>query len=491
MAPFLRPRSCPVSRSGTCSATRSVACSVTRSVACSVTRSVARPATRSVARPLACSVACSIAFFVAFAAPALAQSPCVGDLRKDVAKAVKLACKGYDKAARRGQSPDISRASRARVGPACLDAVLSACANLSELCYGVAFDGVAGAFPAAVTDRCARSIGSTCSKALFKEIRSPGKALSLLGKIERRCGDPISGDLGGVCDGIVANAAARTCLAGELGAVAGSIDPALPKIPAADCGFPGTSVVKPVVAGAEFDAAISPWLQPITATPVYESPAANQSLIDYIRPKNGGTVNLSTREWTYPIYNVVADPATDCAPSLRSRCFSDVVIEDVYLSAGWNPTGYALLHVPVPAGVSIKPDPRGDSHLAIVDWVHGIEYDFWSCSKNNDGTWRKISWPIAKNGDGEPHYSCKSGGKLFLKGSGSNLIGPDSAKGSGLALTAGLLRAHELQSGGAIITHWPSRPRWPQAAGRSRRPTRATATAPPILRHRPKERACN
>jgi hypothetical protein len=282
----------------------------------------------------------------------------------------------------------------------------------------------------------------------------------LLSRLAQRCSDPITGDLGGACDGLTANAPAQSCLAAQLASLAAGITPPtptptatptpiLPPPPPSDCGFPGP-VVKPVVPGAEFDATLSPWRQTIPAGQSYEPSAANSSQMAHVAPSGPDRTVLAVREWTYPVYNIVGNAATDCPSTMQSRCFDQVTIEDVYLTRNWNPTGRAIRHVPVPAGIAVRPDPKADSTLVIVDWVHGIEYDFWGCLKYTDGTWKRVSWPTAQGGDGQPHLACQAGGKLYLRGTGINIIGPDTAKGSGLALSAGLVRPEELAPGGTI-----------------------------------------
>lgn len=381
---------------------------------------------------------------------AAAATACLGLSPSDVAKAVRLACVAHDRAARKGGIPDTSRVQRADVSTDCRSEAIALCGNLAKLCYGDAWDAGSRSFTGAVADRCGRRTGKLCTRALVHEVEAAGSGTDWLDRLERLCPDPVTADLGGTCDGVAGNAAARTCLKPAIASLATSIDPTLPPVSPASCGFPGSGVVKPVVPGREFDPALSPWLQPVTAGPALEPAGNNASMLDYIRPSPAGAIVLSVREWTFPVYNIVSDPVADCDAAFRHRCFSDVTMEDVRLTRPWNPTGPAIRNVPIPTGVDLRPDPMGDSHIAIVDWVHGIEYDFWSCRKDADGTWKKIAWSFAAGGDGELHYACEAGGKVFLKGSGNNVIGPDTAKGSGFALTTGLIRPGEIAGGGPI-----------------------------------------
>jgi len=405
-------------------------------------------------------VTCVVVAGTIAAIPGRVAAQCAAEGARQVARAVKLACTAHDRAARRGGAADLSRVDRVQVGPLCVGAAKALCHDVADLCYGAAFDATAASFPTAILDPCARKIGVLCTRALAKEIQAPGAGVLLLGRLARSCGDPITGTLGGACDGVTANAAAQSCLTAQLSSMAAGIAPPTPTPTATptpvlppprpfDCGFPGR-VVKPVVPGGEFDATLSPWRQTIPAGQSYEPLTANNSQMAYVAPSGPGRTVMSVREWTYPVYNIVANAATDCPSSMQSRCFDQVTIEDVYLTQNWNPTGRAIRHVPVPTGIAVRPDPQADSHMAIVDWVHGIEYDFWACLKYADGTWKRVAWPTSQGGDGQPRLACQAGGKLYLRGTGINLIGPDTAKGSGLALSAGLVRPEELATGGSI-----------------------------------------
>jgi hypothetical protein len=98
---------------------------------------------------------------------------------------------------------------------------------------------------------------------------------------------------------------------------------------------------------------------------------------------------------------------------------------DVTLLATWAPKR-KLLDVPIPEYVT--PDRLTDGSVAIIDTVTGCEYDFWVF---------KII---------EGRYYAAWGNSISIHGSGSYSKGY-SARGSGFALTAGVIWPQELESG--------------------------------------------
>ena len=98
---------------------------------------------------------------------------------------------------------------------------------------------------------------------------------------------------------------------------------------------------------------------------------------------------------------------------------------DVKLTAYWSPYK-KLLNVPIPDNA--VQDPSDDGSMVVIDLSTGYEYDFWQARKTKNG-WQ-ASWAnrIKLDSDG-----------VFEKGT--------SARGSGFALPAGLIRAEELQAG--------------------------------------------
>ena len=118
---------------------------------------------------------------------------------------------------------------------------------------------------------------------------------------------------------------------------------------------------------------------------------------------------VAWRRWSIPVYD--ADRDTPWYP--------------VSLTAPWAPVS-ELSAVPIPS--SAVPDPAGDGHMAVVDPTSGCEYDLWQARRTSAG-WQ-ASW----------------GNAIPLSGNGVYPRGL-SARGSGFALTSGLITAEELRRG--------------------------------------------
>lgn len=124
----------------------------------------------------------------------------------------------------------------------------------------------------------------------------------------------------------------------------------------------------------------------------------------------GKGFNLPIKGWSFPVY-------------YASRRTPRV---DVQLTASWAPRRIARA-VPIP--LQAQPDPQADGHLAILDRLHGCEFDFWQARKAPDGSWT-ASWGSRIRSDGSGVYSRDVG-----------------ARASGFALLAGLIWPSELAAG--------------------------------------------
>jgi len=118
---------------------------------------------------------------------------------------------------------------------------------------------------------------------------------------------------------------------------------------------------------------------------------------------------LALRTFTTPIYLV--DSSTP--------------LHDISLSASWAPAK-SLRGVPVPDGALA--DPEDDGNFALIDTERGCEWDVWQAKHNSNGwsaTWANA---IDTSGDG-----------VFPHGM--------SSRGSGFALSLGLIWPDEIKSG--------------------------------------------
>lgn len=149
-------------------------------------------------------------------------------------------------------------------------------------------------------------------------------------------------------------------------------------------------------------------------TPIPENPEIDpnsETMVQSIQRayREDNAIILGLKEWTVTLYY-----ADDSTPRYN-----------VALTADWAPSR-VLEGVPIPDGA--VPDPEDDGHMAIIDLTTGIEYDFWQASF--DGTNWSASW----------------GNKISIH---SNGIYPEglSCRGSGFALTAGMIWPEELRDG--------------------------------------------
>jgi hypothetical protein len=152
----------------------------------------------------------------------------------------------------------------------------------------------------------------------------------------------------------------------------------------------------------------SPLARPIPDTAAVDPDSARyvRAIGDAVRAKG---FSLSARRWTIPVYRAGAStPETD-----------------VRLLADWAPAR-VLAHVPIPPGA--RPDPAADRHLAVIDRSRGCEYELFGARRA--GTGWTAEWANA----------------IGLDSSGI-FRGGLSSRGSGFALTAGLVFPDELRRG--------------------------------------------
>lgn len=145
-------------------------------------------------------------------------------------------------------------------------------------------------------------------------------------------------------------------------------------------------------------------------------------------------ITLTNKKWTAPVY--IADENTprydipltiDWAPA-ENMVITNVPIPD-YAQPDPAKEGLADLLITLFTNPAEVPEIfLGDSALTIIDPIEGYEYGFWQARKEN-GSW-VASW----------------GSKIPLSGSGIYECGL-SNRGSGAALSAGLIWPEELENG--------------------------------------------
>jgi hypothetical protein len=154
-------------------------------------------------------------------------------------------------------------------------------------------------------------------------------------------------------------------------------------------------------------AALSPFNQPVPPEAPVDpnSPTMVQGLVQ--AATNAGAI-VAVKRYSTPIY--YADAST---PRY-----------DVRLTASWRAADY-LLDVPIPSNAT--PAGGDDKHMVVIDTTNGCEYDFYDAD------------PVAGGWEADWANALPLGSLgIFEKGL--------SARGSGFALPAGIIRPHELRN---------------------------------------------
>jgi len=146
---------------------------------------------------------------------------------------------------------------------------------------------------------------------------------------------------------------------------------------------------------------------------------------------------INCEQWTIPVYEVDAS-----TPLVRVGLH--------YLSPDekriWHTRREHFGHgqgfdlVPIPAEAT--PDPRGDAHLAAVDWGRRLVWDMWALERNPDGTW-KSSTGMVYAADGPGVFRTADLG--VPDGESVHFHGPSRA--AGVPAVAGLILYDEVMSG--------------------------------------------
>jgi hypothetical protein len=212
-------------------------------------------------------------------------------------------------------------------------------------------------------------------------------------------------------------AAASCGLFGLLGFLVQSAAPAR-VVAAPRPALDSTKVTSALVPRGRLYSRTSPFNRPIPRN-VRIDPRSDQYVAGLADVAQQGGFVIAVRRYTVPSYGASARTPRD----------------RVSLTASWAPR--RMMVAPIPA--SARPDPASDGQMAILDSSNGCEYDFWKAQKQGE-TWT-AAW----------------GNAIPFRGSGA-YPGGLSARGSGFALLAGLMRPKELAAGRinhALIFSYP------------------------------------
>ena len=148
------------------------------------------------------------------------------------------------------------------------------------------------------------------------------------------------------------------------------------------------------------------WNQPIAASAAIDPRSAE--LLSFLHARDPRGLWTNAVKWTIPIYDAEAStPRRKVARKMRI----DAATGHLQRSEAYLHPDHPLGHGPgfaedaaaglIPIPDHAKPDPQQDSHMVIVDWDSGWIWDMFSVRCDGEGNW-----------------SCQSGMKLRVDGSG-------------------------------------------------------------------------
>ncbi|MDF3057258.1 MAG: hypothetical protein K0R17_1473 [Rariglobus sp.] len=188
------------------------------------------------------------------------------------------------------------------------------------------------------------------------------------------------------------------------------------------------------------------WNRPVAPDPAIDPDS--RAMLDFLATHDDRGFWINLHQWTIPIYEVNAGtPRRRVHRRMAPHVGGIMVRSTPYLFPG-HPVGHgrdfaadaASGLIPLPEYA--RPDPEGDSHIALVDWENGWIWDMWAARVRPDGEWE-----------------CNSGMKYPAKGSGvfdraefavsnGESIHPyGPARAAGVPILAGTIMHDEITSG--------------------------------------------
>ena len=178
------------------------------------------------------------------------------------------------------------------------------------------------------------------------------------------------------------------------------------------------------------------WNQPVPADAGIDPRTARWIRLLETEPTSQGFLVNST-QWTIPVYEV-----TRATPLQKVGLLAITPAEKIrwHTDRGYFGHGAGFDRVPIPPEAS--PDPKADSHLAVVDWEQHRVWDMWALSRNPDGTWKSATGMVYAS-DGPGVFSTAEIG--VTDGESVHFHGPSRA--AGVPAVAGLIRYDEVAAG--------------------------------------------
>ncbi|HXQ81486.1 MAG TPA: hypothetical protein VN775_09250 [Opitutaceae bacterium] len=176
---------------------------------------------------------------------------------------------------------------------------------------------------------------------------------------------------------------------------------------------------QPIPADAETDARTERWIMLLETEPSKEN-----WLINCV-------------QWTIPLYEV-----DDSTPRVRVGLHTLTPDERRIWHTQHDQFGHGKGFGLVPIPREATPDPRGDAHLAAVDWKRRLVWDMWSLTKNPDGGWQSNTGMVYAS-DGPGVFRTEDLG--VVDGESVHFHGPSRA--AGVPAVAGLILYDEVAAG--------------------------------------------
>jgi hypothetical protein len=176
---------------------------------------------------------------------------------------------------------------------------------------------------------------------------------------------------------------------------------------------------QPIPANAEIDPRTRRWVELLATEP------------------SGENFLINCEQWTIPVYEV--DRST---PRVKVGLLALTPEEKIRWHTGRQHFGHGRDFDLVPIPRTASPDPKADSHLALVDWEQNLVWDMWALSRNPDGTWKSATGMVYA-ADGPGVFRTEDIG--VQDGESVHFYGPSRA--AGVPAVAGLIRYDEVMAG--------------------------------------------
>lgn len=178
------------------------------------------------------------------------------------------------------------------------------------------------------------------------------------------------------------------------------------------------------------------WNQPIADNATVDPRTERWVKLLETEPTEKGFL-INSEQWTIPVYEV-----NRSTPMHRVGKLAISAEEKVRWHTDRDFFGHGKDFDLVPIPSEASPDPKSDSHLAVVDWERNRVWDMWALSRNPDGTWKSATGMVyAANGPGvftTEEIGVKDGESVHFHG---------PSRAAGVPAVAGLIMYDEVAAG--------------------------------------------